>query len=108
MPRVKEFREQLSVFIEEVRRTYGKRPILYATLEVYESYLQGWSDADRLWMTSASGSPEFPKDQDWIIWQHTDRGRVDGVPYRVDMNVFNGTPEQLSALADPETALASK
>lgn len=106
MPRVSELRYQLAIFLAKVRKAYGKRPILYATREVYESYLEGWSDPDRLWMTSASGSPRFPDGVQWLIWQHSDRGRVDGVPWRVDMNVFNGGREQLAALAEPDPSMS--
>lgn len=106
LPRVERARRQLAVFLARLRKAYGKRPVLYATLEVYETYLKEWGDPDRLWMTSASGSPAFPEGQRWLFWQHSDRGRVEGVPWRVDLDVFNGTPEQLAALAQPEAGAA--
>ncbi len=34
------------------------------------------------------------------FWQHSDRGRVDGINGPVDFNVFNGTVEELQAFVD--------
>ena len=34
----------------------------------------------------------------WHFWQHTDVGNVPGIEKEVDLNVFNGTLEELQAL----------
>ena len=34
----------------------------------------------------------------WHFWQHTDVGTVPGVEEEVDLDVFNGTLEQLDSL----------
>jgi len=34
----------------------------------------------------------------WNFWQHADHAQIDGIKGRVDMNVFNGVEEDLSAL----------
>lgn len=31
----------------------------------------------------------------WRFWQHTDAGRVIGINEEVDLNVFNGTLDEL-------------
>jgi GH25 family lysozyme M1 (1,4-beta-N-acetylmuramidase) len=40
----------------------------------------------------------------WAIWQHTDRGRIEGVSAPVDMNRFNGSLDRLRSFAAPEAA----
>ena len=34
----------------------------------------------------------------WDFWQHTDVGRVPGIEKEVDLNVFNGSLDELRAL----------
>ncbi|MGG6547727.1 UNVERIFIED_CONTAM: glycoside hydrolase family 25 protein, partial [Prevotella sp. 15_C9] len=34
----------------------------------------------------------------WHFWQHTDVGTVPGIEEEVDLNVFNGTMEELLEL----------
>ncbi len=34
----------------------------------------------------------------WRFWQHTDVGTVPGVEESVDLNIFNGTIEELKAM----------
>ena len=34
----------------------------------------------------------------WDFWQHTDIGIVPGIEHDVDLNVFNGTLEELRSL----------
>ncbi len=105
MPSVKTFRREAGVFLRRVEPAYGKKPILYASLEIYESYLKGWSE-DRLWITEADGSPKFPDDQRFLFWQYSARGQVPGIGWRVDLDVFNGTPAELAALASDGTQTA--
>jgi len=35
----------------------------------------------------------------WKFWQYTGRGKVDGIPGNVDMNIFNGTEDELKMFA---------
>lgn len=37
---------------------------------------------------------------DWLFWQHSSTGRVDGIRGNVDMNRFNGSEEDLGLVAD--------
>lgn len=45
-------------------------------------------------------TPRIPQPwTDYIAWQHTNVGRVDGISTNVDINVFNGKPEDLRWMA---------
>ena len=37
-------------------------------------------------------------DKEWIMWQCTERGRLPGIKEKVDINVLNGTMEELEKL----------
>ena len=37
----------------------------------------------------------------WKFWQHTDVGTLPGIQERVDLNVFNGTLEELQQMTIP-------
>jgi lysozyme len=36
--------------------------------------------------------------RDWIFWQHSEAGRVDGILTHVDFNVFNGDSAEFNKL----------
>lgn len=42
--------------------------------------------------------PKAWRKKGWTIWQHSDKGRVDGIPHPVDVNVFNGSLKDLKRL----------
>jgi lysozyme len=45
-------------------------------------------------------APDLPTGwKTWRIWQFTSRGKVPGIPGNVDMNYFNGSPDDLQAWA---------
>ena len=57
---------------------------------------------DRLWLASYNGktSPgELPGGwDDWTFWQYTSEGNIPGSLKGIDMNLFNGSSVELSAL----------
>lgn len=72
----------------------GYRVMIYANHDQYESYIAGrFPDVD-IWMAS-SRAPEA--DDPRRVWQHSHRGRVDGISGDVDLNTFNGTRTDYAA-----------
>ena len=71
------------------------RPMIYATNESWELYIQEQFDDYPLWIRDIWNTPK--NSADWVIWQYTNRGRLKGFsgdePY-VDLNVFAGTVEE--------------
>ena len=35
---------------------------------------------------------------DWLFWQFTEKGQVDGIDEKVDINIYNGTPKMMEYL----------
>jgi lysozyme len=90
----REAREWLSI----VEEHYGVRPIIYTNVDFYKSNLGKEFDDYPLWVAHYY-EPRQPRiRRDWVFWQHSDEGRVNGIRARVDFNVFHGDSLAFSAL----------
>ncbi|HAM36674.1 MAG TPA: lysozyme [Elusimicrobia bacterium] len=81
-------------FSRAVESRYGALPIIYVTGEAYERYLEGQVDPYRLWVRGIVFKPRLSSGRVWSFWQYSHHARLDGIRGRVDMNVFNGSPEE--------------
>lgn len=77
---------QLAQMINVLREA-GYRVMIYTNKEGYDQYVKGNFDDVDLWLSSLGAEP----DADWRLWQHSHRGRVDGIDGHVDINTYNGT-----------------
>lgn len=82
------------MFIEE---HYQVRPILYASLDLYQHHLRDAFPDYPVWIARYN-RVEPPTNLQWMFWQYSDRARVKGIPEKVDRNVFIGTIKELNAL----------
>lgn len=90
----------LEEFLGLLEQQVGVKPILYSGEHFANEYLSVFADYP-LWLAeyNSSASPQLPKGWTrWTFWQHSQNGRVAGVPGTVDLNRFNGGPAQLQAL----------
>jgi lysozyme len=82
---------------------YGAPPIIYATPAAYDRYLLDDYPENPIWIRSVVLPPSLSDGRDWTFWQYSHRDRLRGYegdePF-IDMNVFDGSLEQLRALAD--------
>jgi GH25 family lysozyme M1 (1,4-beta-N-acetylmuramidase) len=100
-------------WLDEVENTFGKRPIIYSGqyfLQDYFSEAGGgppkWAKDYPLWLAqypnnySDGQQPSLPRGWfKWTFWQYSEKGKVNGVNDKVDLNVFNGTLEELYQFA---------
>ena len=85
----------LKKFLNRLEQHYGAKPIIYTSYKYKTRYLDTPDfDAYPFWiahyyvdMLSYEGT--------WQFWQHTDYGTVPGIETNVDLNVFNGSWEEL-------------
>jgi lysozyme len=75
---------EVEVWLDLVEQDRGVRPVLYANDHTMRGSL-AHIDADR-WVAAYSRAPRT----DWLLWQHTDRGRIPGIAGPVDRNVLHG------------------
>ena len=94
-PDPQEVHPQLQAYLDAVEEAYGLRPVIYATYESWELYIENQFDDYPLWIRDIWNQPR--NSADWTLWQYTNRGRLEGFsgvePY-VDLNVFKGTVEE--------------
>jgi lysozyme len=79
-------------------------PIIYTSASFWDANLAGTSEFAEhpLWVAHYTSDPQpnIPKGfSSYAFWQFTEDGAVNGVRGKVDLNRFNGTPEELRILA---------
>jgi lysozyme len=85
------------VWIEHVRSQLGVEPIVYTNYGMFR-----WGGAEPLahhllWLAHYTQQcPSIPPPWSrWTFWQYTENGRVDGIDGAVDLDVFDGSPDEL-------------
>jgi len=93
--------DDLKVFVTLLEKQYSVKPIIYTNINFYNTYLAGNFDRYPLWIAGYFDHDRFYSEfkTPWILWQHSEKGKVDGIRGNVDFNVFNGSPEKLKKLA---------
>ncbi len=86
------------VFLDRLEAHYSARPIIYTTREFHDAHLRGLS-GERFWIRSLAMRPRF-RENDWVIWQHHNRGHKRGVSGPIDLNAFRGDADALAAFAE--------
>lgn len=81
-----------------IERHYRVKPILYASYKFKERYLN-----DSIFNTYPYWIAHYYVDSvryegEWRFWQHTDGGKLPGIREQVDLNVFNGTLDDLKRM----------
>lgn len=82
--------EDLKVWCDIVEQAYGKKPIIYTYYFYYRDYLKGSFDDYSIWLANYNDVPVPSPDDDWQFWQFTEKGIVNGVNTKVDLNIYNG------------------
>ncbi|MCC7111994.1 MAG: SH3 domain-containing protein [Deltaproteobacteria bacterium] len=88
-------------WLDRVEAALGVRPIVYTGPYFWRDQVAG-ADFDQypLWIAHYGTSCPYvpPTWTEWTFHQHSSSGRVRGISGNVDMNVFNGTVNELLAL----------
>lgn len=109
-PAPNEVEAELKDYLEKTEQAFGQKPVIYATMEAWELYIQGRFDSYPLWIRDIWREPKLTAgtgngtESGWTFWQYTNRGRLDGFSGEeafVDLNVFYGTWEQWLSFAEP-------
>ncbi|MDR2287146.1 MAG: glycoside hydrolase family 25 protein [Prevotellaceae bacterium] len=98
-PGAAKLRENIKIWLNEVEKHYGMKPIIYSYIDFYEKYLF----VDKvlreypLWVAHYD-KKKIEFEESWLFWQHSDSGRIPGIGEKVDFNVFNGNIDKLKSL----------
>jgi lysozyme len=90
--------KDLRAFVEQIELAYGQSPIFYVTSESYNKYLDGEIQGYQIWIRDVFGYPTLSLADNWTFWQYADHARIKGIQGPVDLDVFNGSMQQLKEL----------
>lgn len=87
-----QFIDDLRTFITLVERYYGKKPLLYSYQNFYNRHLCGEFTAYH-WMIAKyqDERPALSDGKDYMMWQYTASGSIDGIKGNVDRSRIMGS-----------------
>ena len=92
------FIQELKIFIKCIEEHYGVKPLLYTYRKYKSRYLTDPFFARYPSWVAHYYIDSLDADVEWLIWQCSDMGEVPGIPENVDINIFNGSRQQLESL----------
>lgn len=93
--------ENLGAMLDALEDHYEIKPIIYTTYTVYNDFIKGEFEDYPLWVRSIYCPPTVLFGSRWSFWQYMDTAMLDGYvgdQKYIDMNVFNGTRQELEQL----------
>jgi len=85
-------RAEMQRFLDRLEKHYGKRPIIYTSVDFHRDNLVGQFKDYHFWVRSVAAHPaKIYEDRRWAFWQYTATGVVPGVTGPTDINVFAGS-----------------
>ncbi len=91
-PPADEMLRDMRIMSDGLERHYGKRPVIYTSVDFHEDVLEGTFNGHHFWVRSVAGHPSTRYgDRRWTFWQYTAEGRIPGIEGDVDRNAFVGT-----------------
>lgn len=85
-----QLKKEVQKWLDVVENHYKVKPIIYTNVDFYKQNLGSEFDAYPLWVAHYYEQRQPRIQRDWVFWQHSDRGRVNGITQPVDFNVFKG------------------
>ena len=76
---------------------YGVHPIIYTNKNCYALYVKHHLPNNLIWMSDLHNEPNI-EDNEWIIWQFSHTGRLNGVKGDIDLNYFRYSYRRFSEL----------
>jgi lysozyme len=90
---------KMKKWLKIVEKHYDKKPIIYTNMSFYKRLIKGNFDEYPIWVAKYKGEKPVLKDSlTWHFWQYTDKGTIYGINEKVDLNVFNGSLEELKKM----------
>jgi lysozyme len=87
--RKEDVNKRVKEFLQTVESHYGVKPIIYTNVDFYDRVLGETYDDYPLWVAHYIQRNRPRIQRNWIMWQHSEKGRVNGITTPVDFNVFS-------------------
>jgi lysozyme len=92
---VAQMQKNVKIWLDAIEAHYGIKPVIYTNIDFYKRYFQTGFEDYPLWIAHYL-QPDKPRiEHEWVLWQHSEKGRVDGIKAPVDFNVFYGDSADL-------------
>jgi lysozyme len=91
-------RQEAKKWLDIVEAHYKVKPIIYTNVDFYKNYLGEDFDQYPFWAAHYKTQDKPRINRNWIFWQHSDEGNINGIIGNVDFNVFNGDIYDLKKL----------
>jgi len=84
-------RAEMKRFMDRIQAHYGKRPVIYTSVDFHRDNLVGAFKDYHFWVRSVAAHPkEIYPGRQWAFWQYTSTGVIPGISGGTDINVFAG------------------
>ena len=91
---MEKLKEGLQNWLTIVEKHYRVKPIIYTGEKYYEDSLQEDFPSYQFWIANYNPWKEKIED-DYLMWQFTEKAQLHGIDELVDVNVFNGNVDDL-------------
>jgi lysozyme len=78
---------KMKIWLEEVEKLTGHRPIIYCSLNYFETKFKRHFKDYHFWIAAYSQVPESLNDKRVLYWQFSEKGQLPGCDEWVDLNV---------------------
>ena len=95
---VKKLQQDLKLWLRKVENHYGVKPIIYASYKFKTRYLNDSVFNSYPYWIAHYYVDSVQYQGEWKFWQHTDVGTLPGIDEKVDLNIFNGSLQDLKCL----------
>jgi lysozyme len=85
-----EMQDKVALWLHLIEQHYKVRPIIYTNASFYNQHLHPRFADYPLWVAHYKEKNKPRVNRDWLFWQHSESGRVNGINHFVDFNVFKG------------------
>ena len=91
-------RAELKLWLQLVEKHYGVKPIIYASYKFKTNHLNDSVFNSYPYWIAHYYVDSVAYQGDWKFWQYHDAGTLPGIDEAVDLNIFNGSLQQLDSL----------
>lgn len=91
-PPAETVQREMRIFLDMLEQHYGKRPIVYTTIDFFDQNKLAQFKGNQWWLRSVAAHPDdLYGEHPFLFWQYTGTGKVPGIEGDADINVFNGS-----------------
>jgi lysozyme len=92
---MKSLKSGIKNWLNIIENHYGIQPILYTGTHFYRDYLNDFTKYP-LWIANYNQIDNPLSEKDWIMWQFSDEGVINGISGPVDLDLFRGDKKDLN------------